>query len=172
MQINSYLFIMLGLIFPTMMVPAEVKEKVAASEEANKRSPDQLLLDAAYAGSTYWIEKALERGANINAKDRFGTSALLHAIKNGHYEALALLLYEGADVNMVDALGFTPLIFAVYVNDAKAAKILLDHEADVSFKDNKGYTALDYAMNPPRASKNKKLISLLWRWMPSPRKVH
>ena len=48
-------------------------------------------------------------GANLNASDPDGTSALTFAIINAHYEAASRLLDAGADPNVADARGMTAL---------------------------------------------------------------
>ena len=55
-------------------------------------------------------------GANLNAVDPDGTSALTLAIINGHYAAASLLLERGADPTVADSRGMTPLYAAVDMN--------------------------------------------------------
>ena len=57
-----------------------------------------------------------ESGANLNATDPDGTTALLVAIINAHYDAAAVLLDMGADPNIGDVAGMTPLYAAVDMN--------------------------------------------------------
>ena len=55
-------------------------------------------------------------GANLNASDPDGTSALTFAIINAHYEAASRLLDAGADPNVADARGMTALYATVDMN--------------------------------------------------------
>jgi ankyrin repeat protein len=55
-------------------------------------------------------------GANLNVQDPEGTTALVIAIINLHYDAAALLLDKGANPNLVDITGMGPLFAVVNMN--------------------------------------------------------
>jgi len=65
-------------------------------------------LFAARAGHIDAARVLLEAGANVNETLPDGTSALLLAVMNAHYEAAAFLVDRGADPN-ADAQGWAPL---------------------------------------------------------------
>ena len=54
--------------------------------------------------------------APISIEDPDGTTALILAIINAHYDVAALLLEKGADPNVADSTGMTPLYAAVDMN--------------------------------------------------------
>ena len=54
-----------------------------------------------------------EAGADLNAIDPDGTTALNIAIINAHYEVAALLVEKGAGLDVGDAAGMTPLYAAI-----------------------------------------------------------
>lgn len=54
----------------------------------------------------------IQRKANINATSRNGSTALMFASGNGHFEVVQDLLKQKAHVNAKDYLGRTALIFA------------------------------------------------------------
>ncbi len=58
------------------------------------------------------IHAFLEKGANVNARDGNGGSALHWAVGAGHIDSVRLLLERGADPEAVDAFGQTPLMLA------------------------------------------------------------
>lgn len=58
---------------------------------------------AARAGDVARITSALEKGADVNAKTRYGATALLFAADKGHLEAVKLLVARGADLNAQDS---------------------------------------------------------------------
>lgn len=60
------------------------------------------LLFAVRAGSNEAVRTLLELGANVNDKVSDGTSALVLAIVNGHYDMASLLLKQGADPNAAE----------------------------------------------------------------------
>jgi uncharacterized protein len=71
------------------------------------------LLFAARQGCVDCERVLLKGGAEINATNPNGFSAILLAIINSHYDAAAFLLDQGADQNIADETGRTPLYAAV-----------------------------------------------------------
>lgn len=47
------------------------------------------------------INFLLEKGANINAKDKIGFTPLMCAVRSGRYKLCQMLLHKGADVNSI-----------------------------------------------------------------------
>jgi uncharacterized protein len=74
------------------------------------------LMYAARQGSGAAARVICEAGADVNAVDPDGTSALLLAIINGHFDTAAVLLEHGADSNLGDKSGMGPLYGAVDMN--------------------------------------------------------
>ena len=60
------------------------------------------LWEAARAGDAARVTRALEKGADVNAKARYGATALTFAADRGHIEIVKLLLDRGADINAQD----------------------------------------------------------------------
>ena len=56
------------------------------------------LMLAAFRGDTAAVINLLERGADVNARDRDGDTALMFAAHGGHGLVVALLLQYGANV--------------------------------------------------------------------------
>jgi uncharacterized protein len=71
------------------------------------------LLFAARQGCVDCARVLLKAGADINATNPNGFSAILLAIINSHYDVAAFLLEQGADANIADEVGRTPLYAAV-----------------------------------------------------------
>jgi ankyrin repeat protein len=55
-------------------------------------------------------------GANLNVRDPDGTTALVVAIQNAHYDLAAMLLDQGADPNVADSTGTAALYALVDMN--------------------------------------------------------
>ena len=55
-------------------------------------------------------------GATLNLLDPDGTTALVVAIINGHYDVAAMLADKGADANIADTAGMAALYAAVDMN--------------------------------------------------------
>jgi len=58
------------------------------------------------------ITLLIEKGADVDAKDKQGIGILLSAVWSGNKEATQLLLLNGADINIEDNDGHTPLWWA------------------------------------------------------------
>ncbi len=98
-------------------------------------------------------------GADVNAKDKYGKTALLKASQSGHVEIAELLLAHGADVNAEDNDGSTPLSSIFYgpsftACDKQVVKLLVAHGADVN-------VALHKVLNSNRA----ELARLLFKYV-------
>jgi ankyrin repeat protein len=98
---------------------------------------DQQLLRAASAGNLSEVEAALQKQANVNAREEFGDTALNHAAGNGHVEVVKRLLEAGADIENKGGADLTPLMNAALVREPSAAyfdivQLLLDRGALVS----------------------------------------
>ncbi len=74
------------------------------------------LMYAAREGSLDAAHALTEAGAELNAADTEGTTALLLAITNSHYDTAQLLIERGADVNLGDTTSMAPLFAAVDMN--------------------------------------------------------
>jgi ankyrin repeat protein len=74
------------------------------------------LMYAARQGALDASRVLAEKGADLNATDPDGTTALVLAIINGHYDTAALLTEKGADPNIADAAGMAALYAAVDMN--------------------------------------------------------
>ena len=101
---------------------------------------------AAMANSPKLIAALVAAGADVEARDRDGLTAL-HAAANGP-AAIAALLEAGADLNALNYDEDTPLQFAVYgsgVVTPAAVAALLDAGADPNVRDEYGTTPLHRA---------------------------
>ena len=96
-------------------------------------------------GSAEIVDYLIQKGADMNAKDNSGKTALMRASMDGRAEAIDKLIEFGADVNAKDNSGKTALIRASIDGRKEAIDKLIEFGADVNVKDNKGKTALDIA---------------------------
>jgi len=74
------------------------------------------LMYAARQGSLGAARVLADMGADLNLTDPDGTTALLLAIINSHYDTAALLVMKGAAPNLADSTGMSPLYAAVDMN--------------------------------------------------------
>jgi hypothetical protein len=106
---------------------------------------DHQLLDAAEKGDLALVQSLLEKGADVNAKNGSGATALMLAAGQGHQNVVRLLLDKGADVNAKDGQDTSALMEASKQGLLEIAKLLLGKGSNASATDNKGKTAAMYA---------------------------
>ncbi len=81
---------------------------------------------AARKGDATAVEALLAKGADVNAKNAYGATALSFATDKGHLEVVEILLKHKADVNVRDTFyKATPLLWAVSKGNAAIVKALL-----------------------------------------------
>jgi len=86
---------------------------------------------AARKGDTAAVKSLLDKGVDVNAKTRYGATALSYACDKGHIEVVALLIERGADVNSKDTFyGEVPLGWALGKENIPIIKLLLEKGAN------------------------------------------
>jgi uncharacterized protein len=89
-------------------------------------------MTAARTGKPGPVKALLAGGANVNAKDRKGQTALMWAAADGHADAVATLIAAGAEFRAPLPSGFTPLLFASREGRIEVVQALLKAGADVN----------------------------------------
>jgi ankyrin repeat protein len=74
------------------------------------------LMYAAREGAVGAARALIEGGANLNAVDPDGTTPLVRAVVNAHYDLAGFLIDKGADPNLADTSGMAALYAAVDLN--------------------------------------------------------
>src|SRR5438105_11455478 len=93
----------------------------ASGQDLNAR-----LLEAAKKRDTAQVQKLLGSGANPNAKDKNGWTALIWAASSGSTDNVRALVAKGADVNAKDKTGWTAVMSAA--RDRKSTRLNSSHE--------------------------------------------
>ncbi len=107
---------------------------------------DQTLRDAALEGRLDLLTPAVDQGAQIDAQDADGRTALMFAAFNGHTDCARWLIDRGAAVNVREGQGRTALMFASTGPFSETVKLLLDSGANPHDVDTfEGWTALMFA---------------------------
>ena len=89
------------------------------------------LLAAAKKGDVVAVEALLARGADVNAKNAYGATALSYAADKGHLEVVRVLLKHKAEVNVKDTFySASPLDWALMRDQAAIVKALVEAGAD------------------------------------------
>src|SRR5689334_104193 len=117
------------------------------------------IADAASRGDDEAVRGLLQKGADVNAPQPDGMTALHWAAYKGDAEMAEMLLYGGAHADAVTRIGqYTPLHIASREGNTAVAKLLVEKGANVNAKTtNSGATALHLAA----AAGNAELISFL-----------
>ena len=99
---------------------------VAAVAQDPKQALNDELWEAARKGDVAAVTAALDKGADVNAKFRYGQTALFKAAERGHAPVVKLLIARGADVTVKDTYyGATAMTWALSGDHAEAVKELL-----------------------------------------------
>ena len=128
------------------------KELVCLSKElfqSKAKGPMAALHELCADGKLDEVRAELERGGDVNRKDSFGSTALMHAVWKGHNSIVELLLEQPAvKTNEKDIAGQTALHWAAYFNNAEGARMLLLHPGfnSANSTDKDGETALMLAV--------------------------
>lgn len=107
---------------------------------------DQQLVLAAKANDLPLVDRLIQGGGNVNAKDSMQDSAFLYAGAEGFNEILALTLAHGADVSSTNRYGGTALIPASEHGHGETVRILIKAGVPVNHVNNLGWTAMQEAV--------------------------
>ena len=118
------------------------------------------LIEAAKASDAAAVRALIGAGADVNAAQADGATALHWAAYREDLETAALLIDAGADVNEANDLGVTPLLMACTNGHAELVEALLAAGADAGAALPGGETAL---MAASRAGSRAAVESLLRR---------
>jgi len=109
---------------------------------AGKAMSTTLLHQAAGKNDVAEIKKLLAQGAEIDARDADGRTALLVATHANRIEAAKALIDAGADVNAKDNINDSPYLYAGARGHLNILKMTLSHGADLKSVNRYGGTAL------------------------------
>ena len=118
------------------LVLLRLSSKVQQIEAANE------LVTICMQGNLEIARLLLEAGANKDAHDRKGNTALTLAAENGHVEVTQLLLEAGANTDAHDRKGNRALTLAAENGHVEVTRLLLEAGAHKDLKASDGYTAL------------------------------
>jgi ankyrin repeat protein len=110
-----------------------------ARDEEEGRMPQHL---AAKGGHTACLQVLLDSVADIEAADRYGSTALHYAAGCDREACLQALLKAGANIEAADSAGATPLHVAICQHSVACVPALLEAGARIEATDGGGATAL------------------------------
>lgn len=116
--------VMIVLLVLSLPFAALAQDKTAADQ-------NEQFFAAARKGDVEAVKALLAKGTDVNAKTRYGVTALYYAADRGHMELVKLLLEKGADVNVRDTFyGSTALGAASDKGHPAIVKALIDKGAN------------------------------------------
>jgi ankyrin repeat protein len=97
------------------------------------------LMQAAFSGQVDTVQQLIEKGATVNAKNKFEMTPLINAVSRPYssgnaIEVVKLLIKNGADINSKTKEGWTALHGAVQGEQTEAALYLIENGAEVDPK--------------------------------------
>lgn len=131
-------------------------EDMEHCDEANNSA----LMAASYYGDTGIMKALLEAGADVDAFNNEGDTALMFALwdPSPKTDAVKLLLKFDADIEVMNDNGMTPLILATRNNHKESLLLLIRAGADLEVQGKHGRTALAYAAEHHRMGPARVLI--------------
>ena len=104
--------------------------------------------EATNSGDLMRVCELLDSGAEVDALDEHGQTALMNAAYRGDVELAQLLIARGAALNVTAKYRLTALMLAVINDHAELVRVLVQAGADQEIKGSKGHfarTPLQYA---------------------------
>jgi len=99
------------------------------------------------------------KGANVNATDADGSTAIMYASANGDLELVRALIKAGANVKLKNQLGTSAITEAAIIGSAPIVDALLQAGADPNFKNPNGETPLMAAARSGKVDAAKALLA-------------
>src|SRR5919106_811352 len=104
---------------------------VPQTTQTSKQELNDQLFEAVRKGDSAGVTAALDKGADVNAKFRYGATALFKAAERGNAEIVKVLLDRGADVKVKDTFyQATAMTWALDNKHANVVRLLLEKSGD------------------------------------------
>ena len=122
---------------------------------------NMLLLGAVRTGDFERVKHLIHNGADINASDKDGNTALHWASTMGNTKIINLLISYFADINAQNKDGYTALHCVFQGGHIEVMKLLIHNGADLNAVCNDGYSVLHLAAIYPHTKNSVDIIKFL-----------
>ena len=113
-------------------MPEPIADRKLSLSTQEKKKLNEELLEAAKRGKTEKVRELLGNGAEVDAENWMGWTALCWAARMGHTKTVEVLIASGANVNKRSWFDeMNPLLHAMSCNKPETEKILRDKGAEV-----------------------------------------
>jgi ankyrin repeat protein/uncharacterized protein DUF3471 len=117
------------MLLPKVLLFSLLTALTLQTATPTKQELNDQLFEAVRKGDVAAVTAALDKGADVNAKFRYGTTALFKAAERGHTEIAKILLDRGADVKVKDTFyGATAMSWALDNKHFGVVKLILDKD--------------------------------------------
>jgi ankyrin repeat protein len=90
--------------------------------------------DATKRGDVKVVLELIGRGTDVNARDRYGQTALMLAAQAGHREVVEILVGHRVNLNITAKFGLSALMLALVAEHVEVARLLAKAGADLSLR--------------------------------------
>ncbi len=155
---TALLTLIVGMVLAPNSFAAMMNDKHGSSGSSmtSERQVDLEFMQAAANGSLSKVKTLLDKGANIEAANDKGATALMWAVMKDQTNVVKFLVDEGANVNAETSTGMTALKVAAAEGRLDTVKFLLNHGADVNAS-RKGKSAIKLA----KESNHRDIVQFL-----------
>lgn len=108
--------------------------------------PNNSVLAAARLNDVQRLKRAIEAGADINARDSGGSTATILCAALGRLDCLQVLVTSGADLDAHNQKNWTAAIHAASAGFTECLRILVDAKVDLSAENYYGATPASAAL--------------------------
>ena len=117
-MVTRLLILSIMLLFPAALLAQNSKQEL-----------NDQMWEAVRRGDAAAVTTLLDKGADVNAKFRYGATALFKAAERGNPEVVKILLTRGADVKVKDTFyGATAMTWALDNGHSEVVRLLLEKE--------------------------------------------
>ena len=106
----------------------------------------------------------VEAGANVQSRDAWAMSPLVHSIISQYIDVIEYLLSVCPRiVNLTDKFGKSPLHFAIESDNVEIVELLIRRGADINMSTMHGITPLMFTCSTPKLSQREEIVRILLR---------